>query len=156
MKGETVLCPPTPSWRRRSAALHAGARVEFVDCNREDLCMSFEDFEAQGRSEHKPKAAILVHIGGHIAFDSQRIADTAARPTGIFLVEDCAHAHGAEWNGRARALRRRRRLLVLRDQDGLDRRGRRARLAPTELIEYASSSATTASRSTRSPGSTSA
>ena len=27
--------------------LRAGARVEFVDCNREDLCMSFDDFEAK-------------------------------------------------------------------------------------------------------------
>jgi perosamine synthetase len=59
--------------------------------------MSFEDFERKV-SEHKPKAAILVHIGGHIAFDSQRIADLC-KAEGIFLVEDCAHAHGASWNG---------------------------------------------------------
>ena len=47
----------------------------------------------------KPKAAILVHIGGHIAFDSERIA-AYCREHGIFLLEDCAHAHGAGWNGR--------------------------------------------------------
>ncbi len=40
-----------------------------------------------------------MHIGGHIAFDSQRIADLC-REQGIFLIEDCAHAHGADWNGR--------------------------------------------------------
>jgi dTDP-4-amino-4,6-dideoxygalactose transaminase len=40
-----------------------------------------------------------VHIGGHIAFDSERIADFC-RAHGIFLLEDCAHAHGARWNGR--------------------------------------------------------
>jgi len=80
------------------AAIHAGARVEFVDCNREDLCMSFSDFEAKAE-RHRPRAAMLVHIGGHLAFDVERIADYC-RENGIFLVEDCAHAHGASWNGR--------------------------------------------------------
>jgi dTDP-4-amino-4,6-dideoxygalactose transaminase len=80
------------------AAIKAGAEVEFVDCNRSDLCMSFEDFEAKAE-RHKPKAAILVHIGGHIGFDSERIA-AYCRANEIFLLEDCAHAHGAEWDGR--------------------------------------------------------
>ena len=76
-----------------ASRLHAGANVEFVDCNREDLCMSFEDFEAKAE-RYKPEAAFLVHIGGHIAFDSSRSPTTAAS-SGIFLIEDCAHAHGA-------------------------------------------------------------
>jgi hypothetical protein len=42
---------------------------------------------------------MLVHIGGHIAFDVARIA-AYCREHGIFLLEDCAHAHGASWNGR--------------------------------------------------------
>ena len=98
VRGETVLCPSNTFMATPLAALHAGARVEFVDCNREDLCMSFEDFERKV-AEHRPKAAILVHIGGHIAFDSERIAELC-RAEGIFLIEDCAHAHGASWNGR--------------------------------------------------------
>jgi perosamine synthetase len=69
-----------------------------VDANREDLCMSFEDFERKV-AEHRPKAAWLVHVGGHIAFDVERIAELC-RAEGIFLIEDCAHAHGADWNGR--------------------------------------------------------
>src|SRR2546426_11743174 len=59
--------------------------------------MSFEDFERKAE-QHRPRAAILVHIGGHIAFDSERIA-AYCRANGIFLLEDCAHAHGASWNG---------------------------------------------------------
>ena len=55
------------------------------------------DFE-RAAEQHKPKAAFLVHIGGHIAFDSERIA-AYCRDHGIFLIEDCAHAHGASWNG---------------------------------------------------------
>ena len=96
--GETVLCPSNTFMATPLAALRSGASVEFVDCNREDLCMSFDDFEAKA-SEHRPRAAMLVHIGGHIAFDSERIADYC-REHGIFLIEDCAHAHGASWNDR--------------------------------------------------------
>jgi dTDP-4-amino-4,6-dideoxygalactose transaminase len=59
--------------------------------------MSFEDFERRAERT-RPRAAILVHIGGHIAFDSQLIADYCAA-NDIFLLEDCAHAHGADWNG---------------------------------------------------------
>jgi len=96
--GETVLCPSNTFMATPLAALNAGAKVEFVDCNREDLCMSYDDFVAKAE-QHKPKAAFLVHIGGHIAFDSQRIAEWC-RANDVFLIEDCAHAHGAEWNGR--------------------------------------------------------
>jgi dTDP-4-amino-4,6-dideoxygalactose transaminase len=98
VRGETVLCPSNTFMATPLAALSAGAEVQFVDCNREDLCMSFADFEAKAE-RHKPRAAFLVHIGGHIAFDTVQIAEYCAR-NGIFLIEDCAHAHGAEWNGR--------------------------------------------------------
>jgi dTDP-4-amino-4,6-dideoxygalactose transaminase len=69
-----------------------------VDCNREDLCVSFADFERKVR-RHRPRAAFVVHIGGHIAFDIEPIAELC-RAEGIFLIEDCAHAHGAQWHGR--------------------------------------------------------
>ena len=98
VKGKTVLCPSNTFMAVPLVAMHAGARVEFVDCNREDLCMSFADFERKAR-KHKPRAAILVHVGGHLAFEVEAIA-AYCREHGIFLIEDCAHAHGAEWNGR--------------------------------------------------------
>ena len=98
VSGETVLCPSNTFMATPLAAVRTGARVEFVDCNREDLCMSFAEFEAKAE-RHKPKAAMLVHIGGHIAFDAPKIAEYCSQ-NGIFLIEDCAHAHGASWNGR--------------------------------------------------------
>ena len=98
VRGETVLCPSNTFMATPLAAVHAGAHVEFVDSNREDLCMSFADFEAKV-ARHRPKAAILVHIGGHLAFDTERIA-ALCRAEGIVLIEDCAHAHGAAWHGR--------------------------------------------------------
>ena len=98
VRGETVLCPSNTFMATPLSVLRAGGRVEFVDCNREDLCVSASDFVAKAE-RHKPKAAWLVHIGGHLAFEVEEIAAYCA-DAGIFLIEDCAHAHGAGWNGR--------------------------------------------------------
>jgi perosamine synthetase len=98
VRGEEVLCPSNTFMATPLAVLGAGATPVFFDCNREDLCASFEDFVAKAE-RHRPKAAVLVHIGGHIAFEVDRIA-AYCRDHDIFLIEDCAHAHGAHWNGR--------------------------------------------------------
>jgi dTDP-4-amino-4,6-dideoxygalactose transaminase len=98
VRGETVLVPSNTFMATPLAAVHMGAHVEFVDCNREDLCMSFASLEA-AVAKHRPRAVMLVHIGGHVAFEVERIAELC-RAEGIFLIEDCAHAHGASWNGR--------------------------------------------------------
>jgi dTDP-4-amino-4,6-dideoxygalactose transaminase len=98
VRGERVLCPSNTFMATPLAAIRSGAEVQFVDCNREDLCMSFADFE-RAAEQFKPRAAFVVHIGGHIAFEIEQIAAYCAE-NGIFLIEDCAHAHGASWNGR--------------------------------------------------------
>jgi perosamine synthetase len=98
VRGTAVLCPSNTFMAVPFAILQAGGRPVFVDCNRDDLCMSLDDFERKAR-EHSPRAAVLVHIGGHLAFDVEQIA-AHCRAEGIFLIEDCAHAHGARWNDR--------------------------------------------------------
>jgi perosamine synthetase len=98
VKDEVVLCPSNTFMATPLSVIKAGGRVEFVDCNRDDLCMSFEDFEKKAE-QHKPKAVWLVHIGGHIAFEVEKIAGYC-KANGIALLEDCAHAHGASWNGK--------------------------------------------------------
>jgi dTDP-4-amino-4,6-dideoxygalactose transaminase len=96
--GDIVLCPSNTFMATPLAAVAVGAEIRYVDSNRDDLCMSFADFERKAE-QHKPKAAFVVHIGGHIAFEIEKIADYC-RANDIFLIEDCAHAHGADWNGR--------------------------------------------------------
>ena len=98
VRGEVVLSPSNTFMATPLAAIQAGARVEFVDVSRDDLCISFDDFVAKAEA-HRPRAAFVVHIGGHIAFEIERIA-AYCRDNDIFLIEDCAHAHGATWNGR--------------------------------------------------------
>jgi dTDP-4-amino-4,6-dideoxygalactose transaminase len=96
--GDVVLCPSNTFMATPLAALHLGAQVAFVDCERDDLCLSLTDLERQ-IARHRPKAVVVVHIGGHVAFRIEEIA-ALCRAEGVFLLEDCAHAHGATWQGR--------------------------------------------------------
>lgn len=98
LEGKTVLCPSNTFMATPLSAVKARAKVEFVDCNKEDLCMSLEDLKKK-IDEFRPCAVWVVHIGGHIAFQIKEIADLC-RKKGIVLLEDCAHAHGASWNGK--------------------------------------------------------
>jgi dTDP-4-amino-4,6-dideoxygalactose transaminase len=98
VRGEAVLCPSNTFMATPLAIIAAGGRPVFVDCNRDDLCLSLADLEEK-IERHRPRACALVHIGGHIAFEIERIAELCAA-NDVFLLEDCAHAHGASWNGR--------------------------------------------------------
>ncbi len=97
VRGHTVLCPSNTFMATPLSVMKAGGRIQFVDCNRDDLCMSFVDFEQKAETYH-PKAVWLVHIGGHVAFEVEQIAAYCGDHD-IWLLEDCAHAHGAQWNG---------------------------------------------------------
>ncbi|HEX4806021.1 MAG TPA: DegT/DnrJ/EryC1/StrS family aminotransferase [Conexibacter sp.] len=98
VRGRAVLCPSNTFMATPLAIMAAGGTPVFVDCNRDDLCASLAEIE-RAIDRHRPRACVLVHIGGHIAFESRAIAD-ACRAHGVFLLEDCAHAHGADWDGR--------------------------------------------------------
>ena len=98
LAGKTVLCPSNTFMATPLSVIKAGAAVEFVDCNRHDLCMSYADLQAKIEA-HRPAAVWVVHIGGHVAFEIEAIA-ALCKKKGIVLIEDCAHAHGASWRGK--------------------------------------------------------
>lgn len=98
VRGKTVLCPSNTFMATPLSVIKAGGHVEFVDCNRDDLCISLEDLKAKVR-KFNPKAVWVVHIGGHIAFQIREIA-AFCRENNIVLLEDCAHAHGASFDGK--------------------------------------------------------
>ena len=98
VKNEVVLCPSNTFMATPLSVINSGGQVQFVDCRRKDLCMCFEDFKEKAE-KYNPKAVWLVHIGGHISFDVEKIANYC-RENKIWLLEDCAHAHGADWNGK--------------------------------------------------------
>jgi dTDP-4-amino-4,6-dideoxygalactose transaminase len=97
LRGKKILCPTNTFMATPLAIEKAGGEVIFADCNCTDLCLSYDAVVAAA-AEHDVAAIWLVHIGGHIAFDSLRIAEFC-RARGIILLEDCAHAHGASWHG---------------------------------------------------------
>ncbi len=98
IKGKIVLCPSNTFMATPLSIIKAGGKVEFVDCNKEDLCLSFEDLKKK-IEKYNPVAVWVVHIGGHIAFQIQEIANLC-KEKDIILLEDCAHSHGASWNGK--------------------------------------------------------
>jgi perosamine synthetase len=97
LAGKKVLVPTNTFMATPLSVIKAGAEVVFGDCNREDLCLSY-DAVVKAAREHQIAAVWLVHIGGHVSFDTKKIADFCRR-NDIILLEDCAHAHGASWNG---------------------------------------------------------
>lgn len=97
VRGYEVLIPANTFWADARAVQMAGGTPVFVDCNKNDLCMNAEDLER--KITDKTKAAIVVHIGGHIAFQINEIVEICNRK-GVQLIEDCAHVHGGWWNGK--------------------------------------------------------
>lgn len=97
VKEKDVLVPSNTFWADARAVKLAGGVPVYVDCNKDDLCMSFEDMKA--RITENTKAVIVVHIGGHIAFQINEIAQYC-KERNIYLIEDCAHVHGAWWGGK--------------------------------------------------------
>ena len=97
VRGRSVVVPSNTFMATPLAVIAAGGMPVFGDCRRDDLCLSVEEVERL-LHRHDPAAVFLVHIGGHIAFDAPAIAQLC-RERDVKLIEDCAHAHGAKWNG---------------------------------------------------------
>ncbi|MBW1740227.1 MAG: DegT/DnrJ/EryC1/StrS family aminotransferase [Deltaproteobacteria bacterium] len=98
IKDKIVLCPSNTFMATPLSVMKAGGEVEFVDSNKYDLCLSLEDLKIK-IERYNPAAVWVVHIGGHISFQIEGIA-SLCKERGIILLEDCAHAHGASWNGK--------------------------------------------------------
>lgn len=98
VNGKDVVVPTNTFWATAMAVKKANGRVIYADCNRNDLCLSYDDMVR--KVTDNTKAIIVTHIGGHIAFEIEKIAEYCARRN-IYLIEDCAHAHGATYKGKA-------------------------------------------------------
>ncbi len=92
-----VIVPANTFWATAVAAKKAGAHIIYADCNKYDLCISLSDIKK--KVTPKTKAVVVVHIGGHISFDIEAIAQFC-KERKIYLIEDCAHAHGAVYKGK--------------------------------------------------------
>ena len=97
VRNKDVIVPANTFWATAVAVKRAGGNVIYADCNKYDLCISLEDIKK--KLTPQTKAIVVVHIGGHIAFDIESISQFC-KERNIYLIEDCAHAHGAVYKGK--------------------------------------------------------
>lgn len=93
--GDEVIVPALTFWATGSAALAAGATVVIVDVDPETLCMDASEVE-KAVSE-RTKAVVPVYNYG-TAPDMDELKKLGEEH-GLFLIEDCARAHGFQWRG---------------------------------------------------------
>ena len=110
-EGDEVIVPAYTYTASASAAIHAGAKVVFVDCKPDSFEADYERLEAA--INEKTKAIIPVDLAGIIC-DYDKIyaavenkkhlfkpANTIQNAMGrVAVVADCAHALGATRNGK--------------------------------------------------------
>jgi len=92
----TVIVPSNTFMATPISVVHAGGKVIFTDCEKDNLQMDPEDLRRKIRKD--TKAVILVHIGGIISPRFDEIKQIC-KENNLFLLEDAAHAHGAAYRG---------------------------------------------------------
>ena len=94
--GDEFICP-TYTWICSiSGAIMLGARPVFCESDPESLLLDPED--VRRRITEKTRAIVVVHLWGNVC-DMDAFAQIS-QETGIPVVEDCSHAHGAKYRGR--------------------------------------------------------
>ena len=95
-EGDEVILPSLTFVATANAVLYAGAKPVFADIvSKEDFNISPE--EIQKRITKKTKAIMVMHYGGYPC-DMKAILGIAKR-YGLYVIEDAAHAPGAEYRG---------------------------------------------------------
>lgn len=94
--GDEVIVPAY-TWEGTAAAvLFSGATPVFVDVDPDTYCLDTRLVEAAITS--RTKAIIPVHLAFRFV-DMDQLMQIASRHR-LFVLEDCAHAHGGKWNGK--------------------------------------------------------
>jgi L-glutamine:2-deoxy-scyllo-inosose/3-amino-2,3-dideoxy-scyllo-inosose aminotransferase len=94
--GDEVIVPAYTFQATAAAPMNAGAVPVIVDVEQNSFCL---DPKAAAKAiTPKTRAIIPVHLGSNMA-DMDAIMVLAEKHN-LVVVEDCAHAHGAKWNGR--------------------------------------------------------
>ncbi|MHA1734186.1 MAG: DegT/DnrJ/EryC1/StrS aminotransferase family protein [Promethearchaeota archaeon] len=94
--GTEVIGPAYTYWASTTPAAALGGRVVFAEVDEKSLCLDPEDFKE--KITPKTKAVVPVHVWGWPA-EIDDIVEIA-HDHGIAVVEDAAHAHGAEYKGK--------------------------------------------------------
>jgi len=94
--GDEVIVPSYTFIASSFCVVQAGAIPVFADVSREDHCIDPDDIER--KITPRTRAIICVHLYGNVC-DMGRILEIAKKHK-LYVVEDCAQAHGATYQGR--------------------------------------------------------
>ena len=94
--GDEVIVPAYTFQATVAAPIAAGAIPVIVDIDPNNYCLDPQ--AAENAITPKTKAIIPVHLGSNMA-DMNALMELAEKYN-LIVIEDCAHAHGAKWNGR--------------------------------------------------------
>ena len=94
-KGDEVICPIYTFFATVTPIFQTGAKPVFVDCD-ETGNMDYKKVEE--KINNNTKAIMVTHMWGYPCKmdELRKIADKY----GIYLLEDCSHAHGGEYKGK--------------------------------------------------------
>ncbi len=94
--GDEIIIPAYTFQATAAAPMAAGAIPVIADVDPETYCLDPQAVEAA--ITDKTKAILPVHLGAEMA-DMDALMDIAAQHD-LIVIEDCAHAHGAQWRGK--------------------------------------------------------
>ncbi len=97
VRGYEVLVPAAAFITDVSVVRWCGGTPVLVDVDPETLSFDLDDLRR--KITPRTKGMIWIHLTGLISPAWREIADIA-KNAGLFLIEDCAHAHGASVDGR--------------------------------------------------------
>lgn len=94
--GDEVIIPPYTFNATASAVIVQGAAPVLVDIEGDTYNIDAKKIEKAVTA--RTRAIIPVHVGGRSA-DMEKIMEVAKK-FNLYVIEDCAHAHGSEWKGK--------------------------------------------------------
>jgi len=94
--GSEIIVPANSFIASSEAVTRQGHKVIFADADPESYVISVDDIKE--RITQKTKAIIAVHLYGHPC-DMDPLIDLA-KENSLYIIEDCAQAHGAEYRGK--------------------------------------------------------
>ena len=117
-----VIIPANTFIATGNAVIFAGGKPVLADCREGSYNIDID--EIRKKMNGKTRGIIVVHIAGIVCEDIEEIRKLC-NENGLFLIEDCAHASGAELHGKkAGSFGNARLLLVLSNKSYDHRHGR--------------------------------
>lgn len=94
--GDEVIVPAITWIATGAAPIVVGARTVIVDVEPDTLCI--DPAKIEEAITPRTKAIIPVHVFSSMS-DMEKIMEIAEKHH-LYVIEDCAHAHGGKWDGR--------------------------------------------------------